>query len=337
MPPVRPRPGRRPHRLRTVLLAGMLVPLLVSGALVASVIRDRWTDRAASTALEAAAEDMGVLIAAGAAITEEQSHTTVLLLGTSFGVEVPDGSAAALAGARIRVDRMASSSAAAAVDPALDELRRMRSAFDDGDLDFGALSQSFVDVHDRLSSAWDGRLRHVGEVADRSEQPAWLRARMRTLRESVAAVVPVTQRVRSSLHVDLGDRDPSVVTELLRSNAAFAEAAARAEPEQDTAASLAWETLRTDPAAVRLETHLTRSELVAFGSIPSPYTSDMAGLQDVLDDGVRWASLLADVARASATDLEEAARNQARQDERSMVLWIAAGMLVFAAASQRRW
>lgn len=311
----------------------MLVPVLVSGALVASVMGDRWADRTASEDLADAAGDMGTLIAAVAAITEEQAHTTVLLLGTTFDVEVPPGSRAGLDAARTEVDRLASAPAARPAGPARDALGRMRAAYDTGELDFVELSQSFVEVHGLLEAAWADGLEHVGDIADRSDQPAWLRSRMRTLRESVAAVVPTTQRVRSSLHVDLGDRDPNVVTELLRANAAFAEAVARVEPEAGSAAAEAWTALRTDPAARRLETHLARSEEVAFGTIPSPYVDDMGALPEVLVDGVRWASLLADVARAAATDLEEAAQIQARADGRSMGLWLAAGALVATAAA----
>jgi diguanylate cyclase (GGDEF)-like protein len=315
-----------------VLLGAMLVPVLGAGALVATMVGGRWQDRNATTRLATAADDLGVLIDAVAAITDEQAHTTVLVLGAAFDVDVPDGSRAALATARAEVDRMATVPAARAAEPALGQLGRMRDSFDAGELDFLELSQSFVDVQERLALAWSEGLEDVGDVADEGDQPAWLRARLRTLRESVAAVVPSMQRVRSSLHVDLGDRDPTVVAELLRSNATFGEAVARTDPEPGSAAEAAWQAFRADPAARRLEAHLAYSEEVAFGTVASPFAADIAGLSDVLDDGVRWSALIADTARAAAADLQEAAHDQARSDERSVALWIAAALLVAVAS-----
>lgn len=309
----------------------MLIPVLGAGALVATLVGQRWEERNASRQLASAAEDVTVLIDAAAAINDEQAYTTVLVIGRSFGVEAPASAAADLAEARDEVDRT-TASLADDLAPAVAVLEQLRISFDADELDFVELSQSFVDIHERLAGVWIGGVADVGNVADRGAQPAWLRAHLRSLRESISAVVPSTQRVRSSLHVDLGDRDPQVVTELLRANAAFAQAASRVTAPEGSAAA-AWHTFRTDPAAVRLEEHLARSELVAFGIVPSPYVEDIGMLSETLEDGVRWSSLLTETGRAAAADLEQAARSQARSDERSMVLWLAGGALVAGAAA----
>lgn len=331
MPLIRHR--THPRRLRTVLLAGMLVPVLGACLLAAGAIGSRWAERKAFRQLGDAGESIGSLIDAVAAITEEQARTSVLVIGASVDLGVPGDTADALAQVREVVDRAADGPDAPTLAPALRELRAMRRAYDEGSLGFDRVSRSYVTVHRHLADALDAELAHIDALADRGSQPAWLRARLGTLRESVAAVVPLTRRVRASLHVDLGDRDPAMVTDLLRSNAAFHEAVTRAAPEAGTLAEDAWHTFETDPAAVRLEEHLARSELVALGAEPSPYTEDLEALTVALTDGTRWAVLIADAARAAAADVEVAAREQAHDDERSVALWVAAALFVVAGAT----
>jgi diguanylate cyclase (GGDEF)-like protein len=322
---------RRHPRLRTILLVGMLVPTLGVGAFAVSVGTARWEQRQSSVRLAEVAESVGVTVDVVAALTEEQAHTTVHVLADAFGFPLPVGAPEALLEARARVDSL-SAAKPAGTEPAFDHLAVMRGRFDAGALDFVELSQSFIAIGDELIRTWELRMQEIGAAADREEQPSWLRAHLRTLRESVQALVPTTERVRSSLHVDLGDRSPALVTELLRSNEQFAAALARLTPRPGSSAAEAWAAFHDDPAAKRMEDHLRRSEAVAMGTAPSPFASDMAALVLSLQDGTRWASLLADAVRASAADLEGAASRQARADERSLATWIAFTTLIVAAS-----
>lgn len=315
----------RRHRLRSVLLLGIAVPLLGLLGLATVLVAERWADRDASRSLERQAAELGRTVEVRAALAEEEVHGTVLALARDFGVtvdEVPGFAAveerALLAEARARVDRLVAERPGAPSQALLDELAELRQRLDRDDAAYAEVSDLHLRINDSVEGRWLEQLRAIEAAANRRPLPAEIRAPLRGLRETVAAFSEGGQRIRSGVPLLLGDGGTPELRDLLAATTRFEAAARRAEPSLGPRATQAWDRFGTDPAAQRLEELLDAAVRVGLGEAESPLGLDLETLAGALLDGSRWGILLTDVVQSASTDLEAAARDQVRSDTQAV-------------------
>jgi diguanylate cyclase (GGDEF)-like protein len=315
----------RHHRLRSVLLLGIAVPLLGLLSLATVLVAERWADRDASRALQRQASELGRTVEVRAALAEEEVHGTVLALAWDFGVtvdEVPGFAAveerALLDDARLRVDRLVAERPGAPSAALLAELDELRDRLDRDGTSYTEVSDLHLRINESVEDRWVDQLRDIEAVADRRPLPAEVRAPLRGLRETVAAFSEGGQRIRAGVPLLIGDGSSSTLRELLAATTRFEAAAARAELSLGPRAADAWEVFGTDPAAQRIEELLDTAVWVGLGDGESPLGLELESLAAALLDGSRWGILLTDVVQSASADLEAAARDQVGTDTQAV-------------------
>lgn len=326
-------------RLRTVLLLGMLVPLVGVGGLAGVVAGERWAARDASDELADDAEALDDTIQFLAALAEEEVYATTLGLavdldldpGVLTGPEVT-GDGARLEEVRARVHAAHLDEDDPRLRSLLRELDDLRVRLDAGEAGYAEVAQLFRRLNTAYESRWRVQMREIETAADRRDLPADLRTRLRTLRESMEALAESDDRVRAALAILLGTDGPSVGAELIRATTAFNEALDRVEPPPGTAAAAALERFRSDPAAQRMEDVL---DLAARITLDSGRDGGELTLDDpgrAITDGARWGVLIAELVDVAAADLGSGARDQAA-DDTSAAVGRTVGVVVVALVS----
>jgi diguanylate cyclase (GGDEF)-like protein len=320
----RARRGRR-HRLRTLLLLGIAVPLLGLGGLATVLVGERWADRDTSRELERQAAELGLTVEIRAALTEEEVHATVLALARDLGVtvdEVPGFVAAEeralLEEARARVDRLAADRPGVPSAAAMAELADLRRRFDRGTATYAEVSDLHRRISDEVEVRWRRQLEEIEDVADRRPLPAKVRRPLRALRETGTAFSQGGQRIRSGVALLLGAGSTPDLRDLLAATTRFEGAAQRAERSLGPRGTEAWRAFRADPAAQRIEANLDLAARVGLGEATTTPGLDIANLAATLADGSRWGILLTEVVQAASTDLAVAARGQVRIDTQAV-------------------
>lgn len=314
---------RRPWRTRTVLLAGLFVPIVGVWVFSSILVAERWSDRTTSQRLENAAAEFADAFRIIADLTDEQALSVGQVLDVQLGLDSTDR--AALADARRRVDRH---EVPAAARDALAEVRAVRAAVDDGTVAFDALTTVYATASEALTRSWADQMASIDEIVGPRDRPAWFADRVGAVRESVELVVPSVSRVQASVALNLGSAEPDLVRELFAANRAFDEALRRIQPQPGSGVERAIDDFRADPAARATEESMAHAELVGTGTEEGLFVADAEGLLDGLVDGGRWASLVAEIAVASAEDLRVDARDEAAAD-----LFAATRSLVAAVAT----
>ena len=317
-------PWRGRLRVRTVLVLGMVIPLLGVGGLAGVLIGERWSDRQASTALEDTAADLGRTVSFVAALGEEEVHATVLGLAADFGDdELADGVQAALDAARARVDAARPTAVPAALADDLVELDELRDRLDASAAGYVEVSRLFARLSRQLEIRWREQLSRIEQAGDRQPLTAEIRSHLRTLRESMEAFSHSDERIRGALGILGGVSSSTTAAGLVDATSRFESARERAmaatgAAADPTRARAAWQAFLTDPAAERTEATLAQAIQVGLGNEPAPAV-DLDTLAAAFGDGARWALLLTDVVHAAADDLEEAAAREADLDTRAVV------------------
>lgn len=307
------------------MLAGLCVPLCAVWIFSSIVITERWSVRATSQQLERAADELTDSLEVVPALADEQALSASHILTVQAGGDSTHE--AALAVARRSVDADVSP---ATLD-ALREVRAVRSAVDDGTVPFDVLISAYASAIDALTETWAGQLAAMDQIVGSRDPPSWFPDRMRAVQESIEMLAPSVSRIHAGVVVNLGLTDPDVVRELFASDRAFEEAIRRIDPQSGSRVGQAIRTFRSDPAATATEQSLAHAELAGIGAEPGLYAADASLLVDGLFDGARWASLIAEIATASAEDLRADARAEAGADTRAAVGWLGgalAAMLV---------
>lgn len=327
----RPSSGRRwprsPARLRTVLLVGILLPLLGLGWSAGLLVVDRWADRQASSALEREASDLGRTIDVRAALADEEIRSTVLALAADFDVAVTEvpalveiGDRRTLEVARQRVDGLLASQPPALLATVSDDLDRLRARLDAEQAAYLEVSDAFLGINGAVESRWRAQADEIERVADRRPLPAEVRSHLRGLRETVEAFTHAGPRIRAALGLLLGTSDDADLVGLLDADVRFAAATERAETSLGPRGRAAWDEFRTDAAAQRTEATLALAIEVGLGDAEAIFGPDLELLAGGLVDGYRWALLLTELVQATSLDLEEAARAQADRDTRAVAI-----------------
>ena len=325
-------------RMRTLLIVAVLVPTLGLGGLAGVVVAGRWANRQASTALAADAGRLDRVVDVRDAIADEEIHSTLAALAIDLGssLDDPDGMDAsaehnALRAARVRVDQALASPAGAPLRPSVAGLSAVRRSIDDGTATYDDVNAVFLGLDGQAEAQVLDQLDHIERTANRRPLSAELRARLRAVRETVSLFSSSGDRIRAALDITLGSRDRTVATGLLDATTRFEAAAERAGPFLGPRAEVAWDVFRNDPAAVSTEQTIGSAVRIGLG-VPAATPTDVGApaLVDMIGDGARWAVLLNDVVSASSSDLEAAARDQAHDDTRNVVVAAAVASLLAA-------
>ena len=323
------RTGRRarrgPLRLRTVFLLGVLLPLLGMSFTTGVVVRDRWSDRQASATVEAHADDLGRTAEVRAALANEEAHSIVVSLAATLGVTIEEvtggdaaGEHAALAESRAQVAAALAAQPIAGLEADLDDLGGLRGALDAGEATYLEVTEVFARIHVRLETRWETQAAQIERAADVRPLAAEPRARLRALRETVAAFAHGVRRVRIAIDLTLG-YDASA-RELLDAGTRFEEASQRATTSLGPRGLEAWEAFRADPASRRTEDLLALAVDVALGDAATLPETELEVLTAALTDGSRWAVLLTETVRATSADLESGAHAQVLGDTRAATI-----------------
>lgn len=306
-------------RVRAVLLLGMLVPLVAFVLLAGITVDERWSERAASSDLEAEAAALDTTISLIAAVAAEEARSTVLGLATDFG-DASDGfdidftqERARLAGARALVDARRFEPLRRSMD-ALDDLARLRRALDADEAGYAEVSEMFGAVNSELEARWRAQMGDIELAADRQPLTAELRARLRTLRESMEAHAHANVRIHHALDIALGTGSATSADDMVAAGLRYDEAVERVDPVPESTADAMWTRFLRDPGAMSTERTFGLAADLARTPDPTDELLDPAAIPTALTDGARWGDLLQDVIQAAARDLETAAADQVRAD-----------------------
>lgn len=305
------------------LLLGMLLPLLGIAALSGVVVTGQWSQRAVSTDLEGVAQSLERTVDLVADLAAEETYSTIRALSRDLrlGTDVGDRS---LLEARQQVD--ASPVLAATIaEGDLRDFAEVRARLDRDEASYTEVNEVFGRLSSEVEARWRAEMVAIEEASDQ-RLSAGLRARLRTLRHSVEAFAPSSERIRPGLSILLGSAEPGALQELIRQNQRFEVAFERLDPVPGTAAAAAWEAFREDPDTQRIEELLDIAEQVGLGEAESPFAADLEPLVTAMSDGAEWALALAATVETAAVDLETAAAAAARDDTRAVILWTAAAL-----------
>jgi len=316
---------RRPHvgglRLRSVLLLGMVIPLLGVTGVAARAVAGRLDRRDASAALRDETEELRQIVGDRAAYADEEIRSTAVALAHDVGVTqdelggVGDGDLVAqLEAARRAVDASRTAEAPAALADALADLDDLRASLDAGRAGHRDVVDTFVSLNGALNDQVGRKLRRIERIADREPLPGDVRARLRTLRASVLAFEQGAPRVNTALEILLEAPTPELLATLVRADARFDVAVEQADPVPGTEAARAWRALQEDPAVERTEATLALAVAVGSGQTPPWQETDIGLVIAGVGDGARWGERLIGLVQASALDLSESADGHAEAD-----------------------
>lgn len=328
-------------RVRSLILLGLLVPVLGLGVVSGTAIGDKRAERDASVRLRDAAAGVRTGVDFRSAVATEEIHSTVLGLASDVGVD-PDDSEQ-IAGARVRadledarsaVDAARDEQAGPAVADELERLDALRVALDAGRAGQAEVSEVFADLNEALTDQWEVALAGIERAADLQPQTGPVRARLRTLRYSIEAFSLGGPRINTALELLLGEPSTAATERLIGLNDRFETAAQRAAPVEGSAADRAWRSFRADESVAATESTLATAVDVGLGEA-APWQDLQLGLVAAgLADGERWGLLLTEVVGAAARDLAQAAGEHAADagdDVRNEVV-LAAALIVASAA-----
>lgn len=307
-------PARRRPLLRSLLLASVLVPVALLGGLAVVVVGQRWDERRASVELRDEAARLQDTLRFVAALAEEQVGSVVhglhadLDLPTS-GVDDPVDDRR-LAEARRQVDELRPGDLRRPLSALLDELGDLRTAIDVHQAGYAEVDNLFTRIDVELDVHWRMQMRAIEAAANDQDLPADIRARLRTLRDTMEAFTQTDDRIRAALGLLVGPGGGDDVRALLESTTRFHTALERAAPAAGTRAREALQAFRTSLASRRTEALLAGAAEAGLGRSPPLGVDDLAAASDAVDDGADWALLLGEVVSAAAADLQQSAADE---------------------------
>jgi diguanylate cyclase (GGDEF)-like protein len=328
-------------RIRSLILLGLLVPVLGLGVVSGTAIGDKRAERDASVRLRDAATGVRTGVDFRSAVAAEEIHSTVLGLASDVGVDPDDSEQidgaqvrADLEDARSAVDAAREEQAGPAVADELDRLDALRVALDAGRAGHPEVSDVFADLNEALTDQWEVALAEIERAADLQPQTGPVRARLRTLRYSIEAFSLGGPRINTALELLLREPSTSATERLVNLNGRFETAAERATPSEGSAAERAWQSFRDDESVAVTESTVATAVDVGLGETAPWQDLELSLVAAGLADGERWGLLLTEVVGAAARDLAEAAGEHAADagdDVRNEVV-LAAVLIVASAA-----
>ncbi|MGV3760632.1 MAG: diguanylate cyclase [Actinomycetota bacterium] len=330
--------GRVP--LAVLLLIALLVPLLGMAGFSGVEAWTRWSNRDASLAQRDGVGELARVVEVRAAVADEETYSTVVALVQALGAPLEEVRAdglsleQALDEARRRFDVLLADESLPRLAPLIPDLRALRTALDEGEAGYEDVSGLFADLNGAVEEALAEVETSLERAADRRPQTRGARARLRALRETVAAFSYGNDRIGYALDIlVLGDGGGQEALEaLLRSTNRFEGALERAVPDFGEEASLAWAAFRDDPASQRTEARMDDAVGVALGRA-EPLELDPQVIAPVLQDGAAWADRTIDLLRAVGADLEVEAEQAVADDTRAVVITIGLAALVSVLAA----
>ncbi|HEU5084281.1 MAG TPA: diguanylate cyclase [Acidimicrobiales bacterium] len=308
-----PAPARRRPRLRSLLLASMLVPVALLGGLAVVAVGQRWDERSASVDLRDEAGRLQDTLQFVAALSEEQVHSVVHGLHADLDLPASGDDDPAddrrLAEARVQVDALRPVDLRRPLVELLDELGELRAAIDVHQAGYAEVDELFARIDAELDVRWRVQMSAIEAAANEQDLPAGIRARLRTLRDAMEAFTQADDRIRAALGLLVG---PGVddLRALLESSTRFRSALERAAPARGSRADTALQAFRTSPASRRTEALLEGAIELGLGQPPPLDIDDLGAASDALEDGADWALLLGEVVAAAAADLEQSAADE---------------------------
>ncbi len=328
-------------RIRSVILLGLLVPVLGLAVISGREIAGKQDERDASVRLRDAADQLRAGIDFRSAVATEEIHSTVLGLALDLGIDADDTEQidarrvrADLADARGAVDDARAEEAGPVVADELRRLDDLRADLDAGRAGRDAVSDVFTELNLALAEQWEVDLAEIERTADLQPQTGAVRARLRTLRYSIEAFSLGGPRINTALELLLDGPTTAATERLVGLNDRFAMAVLRATPPEGSAAERAWRTFEQDESVAITESTLSAAVDVGLGSSPPWQELELGLVAAGLADGERWGLLLTEVVGAAARDLSEAADAHAADagyDVRNETL-LAAGLVLASVA-----
>ncbi|MFP5577705.1 MAG: diguanylate cyclase [Acidimicrobiia bacterium] len=334
--PVRRASGRS-LRMHSLILLGMLPPVLGLAFLAGSSVAARQSERDLSEQLRDAALAMQPGVEFRAGVATEEVGSTVLGLAHDLGVDPDDTDQ--IDGPQLRRDLAASRATVDAgrrkrttpdVEAELDRLDGLREELDAGRAGNRLVSEIFADLNASLARQWDADLAEIEHIADEQPLGGELRARLRTLRYSTEAFTLGGPRVNLALDILLDAATPERTERLIALHERFHRSVEQAAPPTGTASARAWAAFAADGAARRTEAILDTAVAVGLGQLPERDDLQLGLVASGLADGQRWGVLLTDVVGAATRDLSAAAdRNADDAAERlQQEILLTAGLIV---------
>lgn len=328
-------------RIRSLILLGLLVPVLGLAVVSGTTIGDKQAERDASVRLREAATRVRTGVDFRSAVATEEIHSTVLGLASDVGVDPEDSDQidgprvrADLEDARSAVDAARDEQAGPAVADELERLDALRLALDAGRAGQAEVSDVFADLNQALTAQWEVALAEIERAADLQPQTGPVRARLRTLRYSIEAFSLGGPRINTALELLLGEPSTAATERLIGLNDRFETAAERAAPPEGSAAERAWQSFQDDESVALTESTLATAVDVGLGEATPWQDLELGLVAAGLTDGERWGLLLTEVVGAAARDLAEASGEHAADasdDVRNEVV-LAAVLIVASAA-----
>lgn len=327
-------------RIRSLILLGMLVPVLGLAVVAGTAIGDKQAQRDTSAELRDTAAGLQDGVEFRAAVATEEIHATVLGLARDLGVDLDDTDQIDvvrvrrdLAEARAAIDDARMDQSSPQVAEELERLDRLRAQLDAGRAGHDDVSAVFADLNDALTDQWESSLAAIERTADLQPQSGAVRARLRTLRYSIEAFALGGPRINTALDLLLDEATTSGAESLIRLTDRFRTAEQRAAVVSGSAAEGAWRAFREDPAAQRTEATLETAIAVGLGELAPWDRLHLALVVDGLTDGERWGLLLTEIVDAAARDLSTSAGQQAdaASDAVRSAALLAGGLVVLSA------
>lgn len=304
--------------IRGLVLAGMLVPVLGLGALALGNVQERRDHQEAAAELRAASEELRVAVGYRATFAKAEIHATALGLARDFGLdgaEVEAVSAGEISAdlriAWTRIDAGRRALPAPQIDRAANRLERLNDELRGGLAGRSEVATAFRAINAELAAHQASQMRRIEAVADQRPLDRDLRARLRTLRESLAAFEQGAERINATLEILLEQPSAGALEHLVAADTRFQAAVSRVGAADGTLAAEAWTAFRDDPAAQRTEDVIATARQVGLGELAPWASPDLAPLISGLADGERWGDLLVEIVEAAATDLSLAAGDRA--------------------------
>lgn len=315
--------------LWVVALVAVVVPLVGIVAIAGHEVVTRWDHRDASLDQQRAAQDLLAVVEVRAALAEEETYTTIVVLARQLDVDPSglglDGShEEALAAARSRLDDALARRPLTGLVARGDLLRELRADVDAERATVGQVDRSFAELEalvDEEIRAIDGG---IEDAAGRRPMSERSRARLAALRDTADGVSHASARVGHALGIRAGG-DPRTLQEdlvgLIRETALAEDAFDRARAGFGPRASEAWEAREEDPRIARLEDLMGSAVAIGLGaeSVPSMSPEEIV---EVLTDGLAWATRTIDVLQAAAADLEASAAAAVAAETRVVIRWV---------------
>jgi len=322
--------------LGVLLLVALLVPLLGLAGFSGAEARSRWANRDASIAQEESAIALGEVVEVRAALADEETSSTIMVLGQTLGADPAELSGdgppltEALRDARGRFDAALGRRSIGRLDGLVSELDALRDDLDGGSADY----QRVTDLFAALNAAVDAELAQVEgsleRAADRRPQTRSSRARLRALRETLVAFTHGNSRIHYAINLLVvgvaADREAEVVA-LVEETTRFEAALERAGGDLGPRGQQAWAAWQDDPASQRTEGRMDEAVLVGLGQA-SAIPLEPAILIPALQDGAMWAQRSIDLLRAVVADLEDEAARAVADNTGAVVATVTVALAV---------